>query len=83
MKVVEFRKLPPKRQRRIVVEAGVPLGRRESRNFSIYLYALEGFYVEVYFFRETGEYGSLKPFDDVDGLTPYLQQIDIQEVLPQ
>lgn len=82
MKVEEFKKLHPRRQRQLVVENGVPLGKRESTRYSIYLYGLHGFYVEVYFFKESGEYSTLRPFDDVDKLAPYLQQIDIHEVLP-
>lgn len=83
MRSVEFKKLPSRRQRQLVVEQGVPLGKRESERYTIYLFALEGFYVEVYFFRCSGEYGTLKPFDEVDGLEPYLQQIDLQELLIQ
>jgi hypothetical protein len=83
MKVEEFKKLYPRRQRQLVVERGVPLGKRESQRFSIYLYGLHGFYVEVYFFNESGEYSTLRPFEEVDKLAPYLQQIDIQELLPQ
>jgi hypothetical protein len=82
MKVEEFKKLHPRRQRQLVVETGVPLGKRESNRFSIYLYGLHGFYVEVYFFKESGEYSTLRPFEEVDKLTPYLQQINIQELLP-
>lgn len=83
MRSEEFKKLPSRRQRQLVVEQGVPLGKRESERYHIYLYALEGFYVEVYFFRGSGEYGTLKPFDEVEGLEPYLQQIDIHELLIQ
>lgn len=82
MKAVQFKKFPPKRQRQIVLDKGVPLGKRESNRYSIYLYGLEGFYVEVIFFKESGEYASLRAFDDVDRLAPYLQQISIEELLP-
>lgn len=81
MKVEEFKKLHPKRQRQHVMQRGVFLGRRESSRFSIYLYALEGFYVEVYFFKEGGEYSTLRPFGEVDKLAPYLQHIDIHELV--
>jgi hypothetical protein len=81
MKAVEFKMLPPQRQRQLVVEQGVPLGKRQSDRYCIYLFALEGFYVEVYYFRLSGEYGTLKPFDETEALAPYLEQIDIQELL--
>lgn len=82
MKVEAFKKLHPRRQRQHVVERGVLLGRRESSRYSIYLYGLEGFYVEVYFFKDGGEYSTLRPFEEVDKLAPYLQQIDIHQFLP-
>lgn len=82
MKVEAFKKLHPKRQRQQVLERGILLGRRESSRYSIYLYGLEDFYVEVYFFKEGGEYSTLRPFGEVDKLAPYLQQINIQELLP-
>lgn len=66
-----------------MVEGGVALGERESRNFFIYLFGVEGFYVEAYFFKESGEYSTLKSFDDVGKLEPYLGEIEVGELLAQ
>ena len=81
MRVETFKRLPPKRQQQLVVDQGVPLGHRESHRYSIFLYALDVFYVELYFFKDSGEYASLKPFSEVERLEPYLEEIDVAGLL--
>lgn len=81
MRISVFRKLSPKNQHELVTRAGVFLWERKSRNFHIYLYQLGGFYVELFFFKENGEFATIKPFDNMDELTPYLKEIDLGYLL--
>ena len=81
MKCAVFQRLPSRRQRQLVLDKGVPLGKRESRNFCIFLFAIDSFYVEVYFFKESGDYCTLKPFEEVAKLEPYLEQINVDDLL--
>lgn len=76
-----FNRLPQKRQLQLVVDEGVLVGQRTSENFSIYLYAVDGFYAEVYFFRSSGEYARMRPINDMDQLDPYLVKINLGELL--
>lgn len=81
MNCAAFKRLSSKRQRQVVLDLGVPLGKRESRNFCIYLFAVDAFYVEVYFFKESEEYGTVKPLSEVEGLDPYLNDIQLDDLL--
>lgn len=76
-----FRKLSPRQQHELVATEGALLCQRQSKNFHIYLYQLGGFYVELFFFRESGEFATIKPFDNMDELTPYLREIDVDFLL--
>lgn len=53
---------------------------RSSRNLNVELYTLYGFYVEIFFDKETEEPLYLKPFNDMRSLEPYLEGIDIADV---
>lgn len=81
MELSEFRKLSPQDQHDLVAREGVLLRERKSRNFHIYLYQLAGFYVELFFFKESGEFATIKPFDNMDELNPYLKDIDVGYLL--
>jgi hypothetical protein len=54
---------------------------RNARNLNVELYALYDFYVEIFFDRETEEPLYLKAFKNVEDLEPYLELVDIAEVL--
>ena len=76
-----FRKLSPQDQHDLVTREGVLLWERMSKNFCIYLYQLGGFYVELFFFKASGEFATIKPFDNMDELSPYLKEIDVGYLL--
>ena len=57
------------------------LEEREDGPFRIMLYQLEGFYVEVYFFKRYNKVAFFKAFSNTADLQPYLQQIDVAELL--
>jgi hypothetical protein len=54
---------------------------RNARNLNVELYALYDFYVEIFFDKETEEPLYLKAFQETEGLEPYLELVDIAEVL--
>lgn len=81
MRLSVFRNLSPQDQHDWVAREGVLLWERQSKNFRIYLYQLEGFYVELFFFKESGEFATIKPFDNMDELSPYLAEIDVGHLL--
>jgi hypothetical protein len=81
MRLSVFRKLSPQDQHDRVAREGVLLWERQSKNFRIYLYQLGGFYVELFFFKESGEFATIKPFDNMDELSPYLAEIDVGYLL--
>ena len=83
MELSVFRKMSPQDQQELVSREGVMLWERQSRNFNIYLFQLGGFYVELFFFKESGEFATIKPFDNMDELSPYLREIDVGQLLGQ
>jgi nitrate reductase assembly molybdenum cofactor insertion protein NarJ len=46
------------------------------------LYSVEDFYVEVFFDRSSEEVLYIKPFSNLNKLAPYLEQIDISNLIP-
>lgn len=77
MNIEAFKQLPLHRQHEQVKQQGIPLGRRESKRFSIFLFAVYGFYAELYIMKADVTDRCLSVFAEVDKLGPYLKQIDI------
>jgi hypothetical protein len=74
-----YRMLSPALQAEILSEYGVDLQLvRLTAHHEIVLYALDGFYVEVFFDRKTEELLFLKPFNRMKHLDVYLPMIDIE-----
>lgn len=80
MTIEAFKKLPVNRQHKEVEQKGIPLGLRESKRFSIYLFAVYSFYAELYVLKRDAADRCLSVFEEVDKLTPYLRQIDISQL---
>ena len=77
-----YRSLSIEKQAQILWEDGVYLELiRHTSKLNIELYALNDFYVEIYFDKSTEEPQSLKPFKKLKGLEPYLSLINIQSAL--
>jgi hypothetical protein len=81
MRLSAFRRLSPNKQHQMVASLGALLCERKTKNFLIYLYQLDGFYIELFFFKESGEFATMKPFDNLDELAPYLEEIDLTYLL--
>jgi hypothetical protein len=54
---------------------------RDEDNFKVLLYQVDSFYVEVYYHKKHREIKKLQPFEDTDLLAPYLNRIDISELI--
>ena len=54
---------------------------RHTSNYFVELYALENFYVEVYFEKITEEPLFLRPFSNLRQLDPYLGDIPIEQLV--
>jgi hypothetical protein len=77
MQFEEFRKLSLDEQHKIVSNKGVMLRERLTHSFLIFLYGLDGFYIELFFHKKSGIFATLKPFNNLDELSPYLEDIDL------
>lgn len=77
MTLDEFTLLNDARQAQILLERGTFLTDRLYKNFSIILYQLDNFYVEVYHNLRYDIMQGMRCFEDDDALQPYLESIDI------
>ena len=60
---------------------GVFLGHRQDEEHKVLLYAIDAFYVEVYYHSNLIVIRKIRAFSSTTLLKPYLRQIDILEVL--
>ena len=81
MDIEAFKQLAKEQQHRLVAKQGVMLRERRTPNFIIFLYGLDSFYVELFFHRNSGTFATLKSFDNLDELSPYLEEIDVSQLL--
>jgi hypothetical protein len=77
MTLDEFTHLNEARQAEALLEHGIYLTDRLYKNFSIFLYQLDKFYVEVYHNLRFDIMQGMRCFEDDDALQPYLESIDI------
>ena len=77
MTLDEFTLLNEPAQAKTLLERGIFLTNRLYKNFSIILYQLDSFYVEVYHNIRFDIMQGMRCFEDDDTLQPYLESIDI------
>ena len=77
MTLDEFTLMNEARQAEALLERGTYLTDRLYKNFSIFLYQLDSFYVEVYHNLRFDILQGMRCFEDDDALQPYLDRIDI------
>lgn len=68
-------------QKNIAFESGAYLANRFIEGFRILLFQLEGFYVELFYHPETNEIAWARSFDSTDELEPYLQNINVSDLV--
>ena len=77
-----YRMLPQELQAEILLQYGVYLELiRRTPQLNIELYALDRFYVELYFDKITEDPLFLRAFESVKELEPYLPLIPIESIL--
>jgi hypothetical protein len=81
MTLDQFSILNESRQAETLLEHGIFLTRRLYKNFSIILYQLDSFYVEVYHNMRYNVTQGLRCFEDDETLQPYLESIDISSLV--
>jgi len=81
MTLDEFTILNETRQAETLLERGIYLADRLYKNFSIFLYQLDDFYVEVYHNLRFDVMQGMRCFGDDDALQPYLESIDISKLV--
>ena len=77
MTLDQFTILNETRQAETLLERGIFLADRLYKNFSIFLYQLDDFYVEVYHNLRFDIMQGMRCFGDDEALQPYLESIDI------
>ncbi|HEX2606423.1 MAG TPA: hypothetical protein VHK91_03550 [Flavisolibacter sp.] len=78
----EYRQLNEDLKAQILSWDGVSLDLyRECSKCSVELYALYGFYVEIYFDKFTENPIYLRSFNQTDRLEPYLNQLNIENLM--
>jgi hypothetical protein len=74
-----YRLLDEPLQAQVLWIDGIFLMARKTEKLKVELFSLYGFYTEI-FFDEEDEPLFIKPFEDVNGLQPYLKFINIDEL---
>jgi hypothetical protein len=77
MDLQEFKQLDQTAQKAIVWHCGEHIATRDTIFYTIALWQIEGFYVEVVFSQLNNKIEKLNSFYSTELLKPYLDQIDI------
>ncbi len=81
MTLYEFHLLEEMQQVDLLYEEGIYLGKRKKKNQSVVLYQIGDFYVEVYYNKYRYLIDEVRYFHSTDLLQPYLEQIDVDELV--
>jgi hypothetical protein len=77
MTLNQFEALSVEEQQTALLGA-VLLADREVGRYTVYLFGLDSFYVEVYCHKDDPFLGRYRSFDELDELEPYLEKIEIE-----
>ncbi|WP_132055937.1 hypothetical protein [Pseudocnuella soli] len=64
MTLQSFKSLSPKQKRRALLHKGIYLAERTTASFSVFLFKVEDFFVELFFIRENDEIAGLRPVQE-------------------
>ena len=81
MTLYQYKALDQTDQACVLWNKGVFLGERSNTEYTIALYPVEGFYVEVFYHQEKNSIERLRSFRSVYQLRPYLEKISVQELI--
>jgi hypothetical protein len=76
-----FKSLSKKKKYRNLLLNGVCLASRDTEENCILLFQLGDFYVEIYFDKNCDEIIHSRSFKEIDELNPYLERIDISNII--
>lgn len=68
-------------QQEVVLKEGIFIADRLCGSFLVVLYQVDTFYVEIFYLRSNYTIFLLKSFTSTDLLEPYLQHIDVVELV--
>jgi len=77
MKLTDFNLLDEIKQAEALLNYGVLVAERMYKNFTIFLYQVNQFYVEVYYHNTFSIIQGFRGFENTNALEPYLEEIDI------
>lgn len=77
MKLAEFNLLDEIGQAEALLNHGVLIAERLYKDFTIFLYQVNEFYVEVYYHNRFTMIQGFRGFASTTALEPYLEEIDI------
>jgi hypothetical protein len=81
MKLSTFILLNEEQKQSVLLHEGMLLAKRTDPDFMIFLFQLDHYYVEVYGNRVNKKVMEYKAFTQTDQLKPYLETIDIKNLL--
>ncbi|HEX8334333.1 MAG TPA: hypothetical protein VF622_17050 [Segetibacter sp.] len=81
MTLYQFNALNQQEQASVLWEDGVMLTAITNKDYRLLLYQIDAFYVEVWFHKKRNKIVRYMSFIGTDKLTPYLNQIDVSEVM--
>ena len=81
MHLEKFNRLTQEKQLDITMMMGVLLMECRRFNFTLRLFQLHKFYIEIYSMEESGEVIAINAFEDIESLETYLDQIDISTLV--
>jgi hypothetical protein len=73
----QFTLLDESEQAGILIDRGILLTERQYKNFTIFLYQVDHFYVELFFNLRYKMMQGMRSFEDDEALDPYLESIDL------
>jgi hypothetical protein len=80
MRMKDFRILQLDEQMDIIEKKGIFLDHRTCESYSVVLFQIDGFYVELFFHVIKLIYKKIRIFEDTTLLDPYINTIDITEL---
>ncbi len=76
-----FLLLEESQKREALLIKGTLIGKRPANNSFVFLYQLDGFYVEVYCKLHEGQVTEYRAFENISELHPYLEKISLENLL--
>ena len=81
MTVQDFQLLPQQEQVEILCKDGIYIGKHKDANSIILLYQVDAFYVEVFYRKYRSHIKLLHCFESTEYLDPYLEQINVEDLV--